>query len=259
MSTFDKFPVPPIDFFDFQKVKKVNIETRDECNRKCSFCPRATYEDTCNDMPIELYTEIMNQLAELDYKGPVSPLLLNEALCDDRIVDIVGITHKILPESIIFIDTNGDFLTRKLLLELVGNGLRRLVVNHYDDRNEHLFLVTEGIPSLLVTHRYTEEIELYNRAGACPVDSETNRDFCVKIFQRIPINYKGDVVLCCADFFGDVVMGNVGDMHISEIWRSSNFEKYREAHSAGMARTMPLCSKCNRLRMDNDEKPDTTT
>jgi len=248
VSTFAELPVPPIDFFDFRVVTKVNIETIDTCNRSCSFCPRSVYTDTNKEMPLYMYREILTQLAELDYTGMVSPLLLNEALCDDRIIEIVEMTHEILPKCKIFIDTNGDFLTHELLQRLVWAGLRRLVVNHYDDKNEHLFDITEGHPRLRVTHRMTDEIDLYNRAGVCDVESDLNKDFCVKIFQRIPIRHNGDVVLCCADFFGEVVMGNIMDTHISEIWRSDKYMKYRKAHSEGRARDMRLCNKCNRLK-----------
>ena len=55
----------------------------------------------------------------------------------------------------------------------------------------------------------------------------------------------GDVVLCCSDMYSDVVMGNIWDSRLEEIWFSEAFHAYRrELMTQGRA-NLKLCQDCS--------------
>jgi radical SAM protein with 4Fe4S-binding SPASM domain len=59
------------------------------------------------------------------------------------------------------------------------------------------------------------------------------------------INWKGDVLLCCQDFYGEYVMGNVNADSLQTIWNNDKFRKYREKLSKGQRRMIPICKYCD--------------
>lgn len=61
----------------------------------------------------------------------------------------------------------------------------------------------------------------------------------------IHILFNGDVVLCCQDWKREVILGNVKEDSIHEIWNSKKFEKIRkQIISKEMAPKNFLCKKC---------------
>jgi radical SAM protein with 4Fe4S-binding SPASM domain len=63
--------------------------------------------------------------------------------------------------------------------------------------------------------------------------------------ERMHINFKGDVVLCCMDWKWEHVLGNVAESSIDEIWNSEKYKQYREAiYSNGDPKVTDLCRKC---------------
>ena len=225
-----------------ETLKKVNIETKDSCNRSCSFCPRSTYTDSGDEMSLGDYKVILEKLASYGYTGIISPVGNNEGLCDSRIVEIIKITHEILPDSLINMDTNGDLLTPELLSKMLDAGLSNLTINHYDNSNTALYQL-EGP----ITHRKTSDILLYNRAGNIDVEASEKTILCLKLFVKMAINYRGDVLLCCADWFNTIKLGNAITDNIADIWNSPLRNSYRDAHSMRLGHTLPPCNSCNRL------------
>jgi MoaA/NifB/PqqE/SkfB family radical SAM enzyme len=59
-------------------------------------------------------------------------------------------------------------------------------------------------------------------------EKEPPRRFtCSKPFTHMTIQWNGDVVPCCRDFNGVIVMGNINDNSISEIWNSEIYNDFR--------------------------------
>jgi len=88
----------------------------------------------------------------------------------------------------------------------------------------------------------------YNRGGLVDVASTpVQHKYCEWIFNKIYINYKGDLLLCCSDYEFEVVMGNINEQNLDEIFNCDLYREYRQTHIAGESKTMPLCNKCNRL------------
>ncbi len=100
------------DFFN-----DINIETATECNRQCEYCPNSLSDRSRPEgafkMPISLYQSIIKQLAEIGFRGRISPHGYGEPLLDERLPDLVAYTHRLLPRGKIWIYSNGDFSHRR--------------------------------------------------------------------------------------------------------------------------------------------------
>lgn len=94
---------------------------------------------------------------------------------------------------------------------------------------------------------------LVNRAGNVqnfdelnyqPVNDKPVR-LCELLYHKMYIGYNGDVLLCCMDWRRRVVLGNVGEQSIREIWQGEKYEHYRRLHEEGRIGELDLCSTCS--------------
>jgi len=69
---------------------------------------------------------------------------------------------------------------------------------------------------------------------------------CALIWQKMVVDWNGDVVLCCDDWNHSTVLGNLKKQTIEEIWKGEKLRKIREAHIKGEFYKIPLCSGCNK-------------
>lgn len=121
---------------------RIQIQTVSWCNRSCAFCPSGKFPVPKAFMPIETYQRIIQQLQALHFAGRISPYLMNEALLDKRLPDLIAYARAHCPESWIAINTNGDALSEALLHRLFDAGLNNLDVNAYDSPTQHAAHVT---------------------------------------------------------------------------------------------------------------------
>ncbi len=116
---------------------RIQIQTVSWCNRSCVFCPSGKFPVPHTFMSIEIFERVMTQLQALDFRGRVSPYLMNEPLLDKRLPDLIAVTRARCPGSWIAINTNGDALSARLAHRLFDAGLNCLDVNAYDSPDQH--------------------------------------------------------------------------------------------------------------------------
>jgi hypothetical protein len=121
-----------------QGVRMVEIEVFSYCNRKCWFCPNATFDRTGanQQMPLEMYSAILDELAAIDYEGLISYSRYNEPLADELIVERIALARQKLPKARLHTNTNGDYLTLPYLERLYDAGLRSLNIQLYLGNND---------------------------------------------------------------------------------------------------------------------------
>ncbi len=92
-----------------------------------------------------------------------------------------------------------------------------------------------------------------NWAGNLDKDSEKSFHFknqkrwpCSFIWQKMVVDWNGDVVLCCDDWNHREVLGNLKEGSIEDIWFGERLKKIRENHLAGEFDKVPLCAACNK-------------
>lgn len=54
------------------------------------------------------------------------------------------------------------------------------------------------------------------------------KDTCSKTSTHLTVQWNGDVVPCCRDYNGSMVMGNVNYNTLEDIWHSDKYNKFRE-------------------------------
>jgi len=214
-----------------RSVTLVEIETFSYCNRRCWFCPNSVVDRLSRTeyMHEALYASLLDQLAEAGYAGTISYSRYNEPLADRIILRRLAEARARLPQAALHTNTNGDYLTRPYLDELIDAGLSSLNVQVYlgnRDPYDHERVRTRlrltagrlGLPVDVVTddpglwlearatHRgvpiriYGRNFEVNgtDRGGSVPVPSDGVRTSpCLSPFHHVYIDYTGHVMPCC--------------------------------------------------------------
>jgi radical SAM protein with 4Fe4S-binding SPASM domain len=227
-------------------------------------------------MSIETYQRVLDELASLDFSGRFSPYLQGEPLLDSRLPDLVALARQTLPRAKLLIQSNGDALTVEKGLTLFKAGLHKMIVNCYDHHGDHVSRVQNIAREMARKHcglRYTksdfyhmiraenhakisQEITIEDKtwwkentgenwAGNIPgAIEEPLRKSCSRPFEQLYVQFNGDVVLCCCDWRGEVIFGNLLESSLLEIYSGRIASQYRENLSQ-KNRKMKLCEVCN--------------
>ena len=69
---------------------------------------------------------------------------------------------------------------------------------------------------------------------------------CPQILTTFNILSNGDVILCCDDFSRTMVLGNMTDTSIKEIWNGEQYQEIRRLFHQGRSKEIPLCRSCSK-------------
>lgn len=72
-----------------------------------------------------------------------------------------------------------------------------------------------------------------------------NKKSCVLPFTTMQLLWNGDIVSCCFDFNGDLILGDVNKQTVKEAWNSRPFINLRNAHRKINFSGVPLCMRCD--------------
>lgn len=78
------------------------------------------------------------------------------------------------------------------------------------------------------------------------------RSPCTRLWSHLLIFRNGDVPLCCQDFNGEYLLGNVATSSIREIWNGEVLNRYRDLHIKGKFNEIPICKACNFWRQQSE-------
>ena len=67
---------------------------------------------------------------------------------------------------------------------------------------------------------------------------------CGAPFSEISVLWNGDVVLCCYDYDGFNIIGNVRQKPLPEIWQDRKVKKIRDLFENRQTQSLPLCARC---------------
>lgn len=76
-------------------------------------------------------------------------------------------------------------------------------------------------------------------------DTQHQPKACVLPFKEMTLLSDGSVVLCCNDWNGEYVVGNVNNNSLDEIWHSMKLAHVRKMHKNGTGDKIDLCRSCN--------------
>lgn len=69
-------------------------------------------------------------------------------------------------------------------------------------------------------------------------------EVCPEAFDKLSINWNGDATLCCGDYDGYLVVGNILDMDIKQLFNSSAANQYRDIIAEKQYARIKCCSTC---------------
>jgi MoaA/NifB/PqqE/SkfB family radical SAM enzyme len=257
----------------------IAVETGAKCNRKCGFCPVSLGgRDSDEYMPDEVFYGIVSELSNLKYKGSFIFHLYNEPMKDKRLADLVAGARRMLPKAGLRFNTNGDYIREpEDIAKYFRAGLNQMLINVYSNEKRYQQLVdmvahirgalVVGLhydsaemkrmgTSVEVLRKFGPEVyqlggtqKLQNRSGQntdpnLAVLEEPLEKYCVRPFRHMNVNWRGDVVLCCNDYFGRVTVGNVRERSLVDLWNDPLLMLYRKKLRAD-DRRLPLCDKCD--------------
>lgn len=255
-----------VDFFS--AVEFENITT---CNRRCSYCPNSIYErglaKNKKIMEESLFKKIVEELAVIKFSGRISPVFFGEPLLDDRLVDWIKYVRENLPDALIIIHSNGDILTFELHNNLIKAGvnifvitehgdemscnMRNLlekfhVVKYEDDYMHNVAYAPIGQKKATILYRdLKKNNNLYNRGGLLKdmPAIKVEKTICELPSEILLIDYQGNIILCCNDYFSKIKFGNIKDESILDIWNKKEFKDTRSQLRKGDFR-FDMCKKC---------------
>lgn len=243
-----------VSFKEFPLFSQVLIETRTDCNKRCSFCPQSFYKRPIESMKWNTYKKIIDSLAYIGFAGRIALLVSNEPLLEHRLLKMIKYAKKKSPRFFLDITTNGVLLSMVKLDELFSAGLDNININDYrndrevepDKISDNLTEIVEKFrsnPKVSYNARSTNEV-LPNYAGVIPQDySAQDYGFCNFPFRKLVFSVNGDVLLCCNDFKQETNFGNILSDSILSIWNSTNLNAFRL--SLLNEKRIGLCENCN--------------
>ena len=238
----------------------VNIETINRCNSTCAFCSANIHADKRPKMQMtdELYHSIIDQLADMGYKGHLTLYGNNEPLLDKDIVEKHKYAREKLPDSFIFMSTNGLILNIEKL-EAIKPYVNQIIINNYDMKYElhsNIKKIYDHVKShpeeykdvdIQIQMRYLQEV-LTNRAGSSPnkkaKEDKVIKETCLLPFTDMWITPNGNVGLCCCDNLEVTVYANLNDVSLKEAWNSEGLNEARKK-IAGGRQNYPFCKHCD--------------
>ncbi|MBW8713927.1 MAG: radical SAM protein [Acidobacteria bacterium] len=267
----------------------VQIESTNICNAKCVFCPRDEMQRRQGIMTVELFRKIVDECADLgithirmhNYGEAFMDRKLVEKVryAKQKGIREVGmisngslITEPVARGMIdagldainISVDASGKEVfeaTRiglkydkvianieRLLRLRTESGKRRpkLILSFVRQNNsadeaafiEHWRSIADKI----------HVTDLHNWAGTLNTESDVNYP-CYRPWLTFTVLWDGRVSLCCADFDGKTILGNLNTQTIAEVWNAEPYRNVRREHleSGGPE----VCRACDLPRKDS--------
>src|SRR5688572_25241415 len=267
----------------------VQIESTNICNAKCVFCPRDEMHRRQGIMSLDLYKKIVDECVELgithvrvhNYGEPFVDRRLVEKVryAKQKGIKEVGmisngslITEQVARGMIeagldainISVDASGKEVFESTRLGLkydkVIANIERLVGLRSEMGKRRPKLILSFVrqnnsvdEQAFIEHwkKIADKIhitDLHNWAGTLNQESDVNYP-CYRPWLTFTVLWDGRVSLCCADFDGRNVLGDLNTSTIKEVWNAEPYVQARRQHleSGGP----DICRSCDLPRKDS--------
>lgn len=267
----------------------VQIESTNICNARCVFCPRDQMHRRQGVMDEALFRKVVDDCAALgirhvrlhNYGEPFVDrhltdkiayakqkgiaevgVISNGSLIDEQVAR--GVIEAGLDAINISVDASGREVFERTRVGLeydkVIANIERLVRIRAELGRTHPKLILSFVRQdnsdeerAFIDHWRTiaDKIhitDLHNWAGTLNRDSDV-RYPCYRQWLTFTVLWDGRVSLCCADFDGRVILGDMRTSNIRDIWESETYRQVRREHleSGGPE----ICRACDLPRKDS--------
>lgn len=126
------------------------------------------------------------------------------------------------------------------------------------------------VNSVLMHDNFDQVKKVYDRfRGICEVDlkplahygvsqnwekikkyEDFRRRPCIQPWERINFFYNGDANICCGDVEGELIIGNIKESTIQQLWYGKRAKEIRQLHTALDFSTLTVCQVCDGINAD---------
>ncbi len=230
----------------------IELHTTELCNRKCSFCPRGDgYPNLNQNISLEDAQILFDKIKEYNYRckegeetGNFHITGSGEPTLNPNFVEIVKLFRK-NKDIKIKMTTNGDYIGKKDFSWFEYFDEIRISIYDGDDRYEEVKKLTKDYSMVDIRKQYETALTgtFNNCGGWFPVDNIPDKP-CFIPFYRLQVDWNLDIRLCCHDWKEKVVVANLKDDSLHNIWHES-FREYREELIKNNRKNISPCNKCN--------------
>ncbi|MCI9531518.1 MAG: glycosyltransferase [Lachnospiraceae bacterium] len=242
---------------DVPLFEMIEIETINQCNGTCAFCPVNCRDDTREprQMGMELFQKIILDLKGISYQGHLALFSNNEPFLDKGLEEKAMFAREQLPGAKIHVFTNGTVLTLERFIRIIPY-LDELVIDNYSRKLE-LHDTSRAVVGYCTQHPELKEkvtvvirdpMEiLTTRGGDAPNRTEKisyPSQRCALPFQQMVVRPDGKLSLCCNDPLGKETLGDLARQGVLEAWHSPEYARVREALFKGRG-NLGHCRYCD--------------
>ncbi|MFC2066179.1 radical SAM/SPASM domain-containing protein [Chloroflexota bacterium] len=272
----------------------LDIESTNACDLRCIMCSRNFMTEEIGHIEWELFRKVIDEGAKyrlpsvkLNYRG--EPLLnprLPEMVTYAKKKGIIEVqfntnglsltrekTEKLLDAGLDRIIFSFDGATRETYerirtgsdYEKVVNNIKTLVQIRNERGLKRPSVRVQMVKMKENEHEVEDFIRMWlpianrvaisTRREPAGIDEEKMAHFsCPQIWQRLMICWDGAVRMCCGDWGGEIVLGNVKESTIYELWHSEKLNEIRRLHAEGRFGEILACARCevNTPRYDGE-------
>lgn len=231
--------------FNLSKTSLLSFEISDKCNLMSAHdkCPinKRCYSNKKNHLDKQSIIDIVISAKKLGFNGMVAFHYYNEPLLNkDLIEEIINA----LPNTKFLLWTNGLLLDRTVENNELLSKIKKVCITCYDRKDMHFF---EALSSYyknieIFDWELDDRLEIYNKT--------TRNDLsCKRPFFEIPIDYYGNIHLCCMDWNNQFKIGNVFEKEFEKIILSNEYQSLLESLSKRiLSQDAPnLCKTCEKM------------
>ena len=142
--------------------------------------------------------------------------------------------------------SNGDFLSISMADDLINAGVTDFSITIHHRNGAKLLAKLQPVLKkcrVYVRINSIHDKPLSNRGGAIEVELLDKKDTCTDPLELLQLDYKGNVLLCCNDYYRKHSFGNIGSVKIEKIWQRENFSLLRRELRNGVA-NLEICRIC---------------
>ncbi len=228
----------------------IAIQTIDDCNGRCCFCPNSVLKRTKARMDVDTFMCIIAELAPMDYRDAIVLDLQCDPFLDDRIEEFTTTASSACPHASIFLSTNGLALTESRYHDILRCPNVDLVVNDYtaDQRVLEKVRGWDTSPEERRRSRFVCKPQPNSITNLAHMPTRFRlplRQSCIIPFRELSVLASGECVVCCSDWRREQVVGDVRESSLREIWCG---EALREIRAQLMDNVRAgLCARCDEM------------
>ncbi len=227
----------------------VGIAINKNCNLKCSYCPNKFIEKYPPEqvMPIPFYKKILNDLKEIDFDGLLYFSRFNEPTLV-KVEKYIKLAKEKLPKARTELYTNASIIDSKRLKSLKDSGIDLIIATQHTAKGfiDRLKNIPDELLKNVHVH-YGDEMRLVNRAGVLNSIEEPLNKPCYSVSRVFVVDTDGKVPICIDDYQPSVILGDLHDKSVKEIWTDPYYENLRhQIGEVGNREILDLCKKCDR-------------